>query len=270
MGELEQIFRRNTGRLISKWQHYFEVYERHFAAYRGRPIRLLEFGVWQGGSLHLWREYFGAQAHIIGVDWNAACAALAEPGIDVVIGDQADPATHRRLRERYGEFDIVIDDGGHRMEQQVATFRELYPAVKPGGLYLAEDLHTSYHDFWGGGLRRPGTFIEFAKQLVDQLHAWYGPPPGMEPDHVTQTAFGVHFYDSMLVVEKRLLSTPRSLYTGKPALPMGASEWHFLARMDLEAGRREEALAHCRRALEARPDDPELVAFARSLEASPS
>lgn len=266
MGELADYFRSNTGRLISKWEHYFEIYERHFAPYRGRPVRVAEIGIWHGGSLQMWRQYFGPQARIVGVDFNPACATLAEPGIEIEIGDQADPALHRRLRSRYGSFDIVIDDGGHMMNQQTTTFLELYPAVAPGGLYVAEDLHTSYFEDWGGGLRRPGTFIEYAKLLIDQLHAWHGPPPGLKIDHVTQSAFGLHFYDSMLVIEKRRLAAPRSLYTGTPTLRMSASELEFLADMDLKAGRRDEAIQKYRLAVEAAPEDAALRERARALE----
>lgn len=266
MGELEDYFRANQRRLITKWRHYFEIYERHFAPYRGREIRVLEFGVWHGGSLQMWRHYFGPQAYIVGVDRHAGCAQLAEPGIDIVIGDQEQPETHRGLRERYGPFDIVIDDGGHTMAQQITTFRELYPAVKPGGLYVAEDLHTSYHPPWGGGLRRPGTFIEFAKQLVDQLHAWYGPPPGLKVDYITRMTFALHFYDSMLVIEKRLIDPPRSAYSGEPTFPLSADELQFLARMDQDAGRQDLALIRYRQALQLKPDDEALRKLVASLE----
>jgi len=268
MGELEDYFRHNTGRLISKWRHYFGIYERHFAPYRNRPVRIVEFGVWHGGSLQMWRRYFGPEAQIVGVDINPECARLSEPGVEIVIGDQADPATHRALRSRFGEFDIVIDDGGHRMDQQVTTFRELYPAVKVGGLYVAEDLHTSYHPDFGGGLRRAGTFIELGKQLIDQLHAWYGPPAGLEVDYVTRTAYGLHFYDSMLVVEKGRVEAPRSEYSGAPAVAMGVAELRFLAFMDVEAGRPAEALDKYRRALAASPDDAELRERVRALESA--
>ena len=266
MGELEQYFRANPGRLLTKWRHYFEIYERHLTQFRGREIRLLEFGIWHGGSLQMWRHYLGPQAQIVGVDINPACSQFAEPGIDVVIGDQAQPETHRRLRERYGTFDVVIDDGGHTMEQQITTFRELYPAVKPGGLYLAEDLHTSYHPPWGGGLGRPGTFIELAKQLVDQLHAWYGPPQGLKVDYITRTTFALHFYDSMLVLEKRPIDTPRSAYSGKPALPLSAAELQSLARMDQDAGRPDVALSLYRKALKLTPEDETLRNLVASLE----
>jgi len=265
MGELEDHFQRHTGRMVTKWRHYFEIYERHFAQYRGRPVRLVEFGIWHGGSLQLWRKYLGPEAHIVGVDRNAACSALAEPGTDIFIGDQSDAATHRALRERYGTFDIVIDDGGHRMDEQVTTFRELYPALSAGGVYLVEDVHTSYHGHWGGGLRRPGTFVEFAKQLIDQLHAWHGPPPGMQADYVTQTAFGLHFYPAVFVVEKRRMEPPQAVYAGAATMPLNLSELMFIVEMDLSAGRKADALEKLRIALDAAPGDNAVRAKIREL-----
>ena len=267
MGELEAYFQANAGRLIMKWRHYFGIYERHFAPYRHRAIRVVEFGVLHGGSLQMWRSYFGPQAHIVGVDINPECARLAEPGIDIVIGDQGDPLTHRRLRERFGAFDIVIDDGGHAMHQQVATFRGMYDAVNLDGLYVVEDLHTSYLPRWGGGLRRPGTFIEFAKLLVDQLHAWYGPIEGLRADIVTQTAYALHFYDSLLVVEKRRIAKPEPVYSGTPAIPMAGGETRGLAEIDAMAGRIDDALAKLRALLERAPDDAELRGRIQALEA---
>jgi len=269
MNELEAHFRANTGRLISKWQHYFEIYDRHFSPYRGKPVRVLEFGVSHGGSLRMWRWYFGAAAQIVGVDVDPACAALAEPGIEIVIGDQADPALHRSLRERFGSFDIVIDDGGHRMEQQITTLVELYPAVNLGGLYVAEDLHTSYFPQWGGGLRHPGTFIELAKQLIDRQHAWFGPIPELPPDHFTQTGYALHFYDSLLVIEKRRVELPRPVYTGEPSIPQTPGELDFLAKIDENEGRVEAALAKLRMVQESDPGNPEIAGRIRALESRP-
>ena len=235
MGELEDLFRRHTGRMVTKWRHYFEIYERHLAAFRGRPVVLVEFGVWHGGSLQLWRRYLGPAARIVGVDVKPECSAFAEEGTDIVIGDQADPAIHRRLRDAYGAFDIVIDDGGHGMAQQATTFREIFPAVREGGIYVVEDTHSSYHAHWGGGLRRPGTFIEQAKLMIDQLHAHYGLAPELAQDYITHTAHGLHFYDSMVVIEKRRRETPQPVYRGSPTLAMSAEEQRFVNTMDDEA-----------------------------------
>ncbi len=255
MSDLYRYFDDNPGRLIHKWAHYFSIYERHFNAFRNRPIRLIEYGVFHGGSLQMWKHYFGPQAQIIGVDIDTRCAALAEPGIEIEIGDQEDPQTHARLREKYGEFDIVIDDGGHSMRQQIVTFQEMYPAVKAGGIYLAEDLHTSYFPRWGGGIRQPGTFIEFSKLFIDQLHAWYSMTDDHQPDLLTTSAYGLHFYDSILVIEKGIVNRPVQLITGVPSFPIDALEYLLLAEHDQRKGNLQAAIDRCLGALQVKPDN---------------
>src|SRR4029077_4961037 len=113
MNDLELFFRKNTGRLIHKWNHYFEIYERHFARFRGTPVQIVEFGVSQGGSLQMWRDYFGPQASIVGVDINPECKRFEEAGVRIVIGDQEDRAFLRRLAGSLPRIDVLIDDGGH-------------------------------------------------------------------------------------------------------------------------------------------------------------
>ena len=212
---LEEYFLRNTGRLIHKWHHYFEIYHRHFAAFRGRAPVVLEIGVFHGGSLQMWRHYFGPGARIVGVDVDPRCRSFEEPGIEIIIGDQGDRAFLGGLRQRIPRIDILIDDGGHTMAQQIATFDELYPHVHAEGVYVCEDVHTSYVAEYGGGYRQPGTFIEHAKGLVDPLHGWYITPPGV--DAITRSTHSVHFYDSVVVIEKRAMRRPELSKTGTPA-----------------------------------------------------
>src|SRR6478735_7675915 len=100
MNDLEQHFRSNTGRLIHKWDHYFEIYERHFSRFRGTEVVVVEFGVSHGGSLQMWKKYFGPKAKIIGIDINPACKALEEEQIEVIIGSQEDKSFLASLRER--------------------------------------------------------------------------------------------------------------------------------------------------------------------------
>jgi Methyltransferase domain len=218
---LEVYVANNRGRRIDKWQHYLEVYHRHFARFRGRRPVVLEIGASHGGSLQMWKHYFGPGARIIGVDVDERCRALAEESIEIVIGDQAERAFHAQLRERYPHVDILIDDGGHQMAQQITTFEELFPHVQPHGVYLCEDLHTSYLFSFGGGLRKNGTFVERAKALVDKLHGWYGPTVGADPalqvDDFTRSAFAIHFYDSVVVIEKRPMSPPSRVASGMPS-----------------------------------------------------
>ena len=212
---LEKYFRSNKKRLINKWIHYFDIYHRHFERFRGKPITVVEFGVSQGGSLQMWRSYFGRKARIYGVDIDPRCADLGGRRTKVFIGDQADREFLRSIAAEVGPIDVLIDDGGHRMRQQIATFEELYPHVKEDGVFLVEDMHTSYWKGFGGGYRRSGTFMEYAKGLTDQLNAWHSREDGFEVDEFTRTTKSMHFYDSIVVFEKGAVAKPHAEKTGR-------------------------------------------------------
>ena len=214
---LAQYFLRNTGRLMHKWHHYFEIYHRHLQRFRGASPVVLEIGVYHGGSLQMWRDYFGPGVKLIGVDIDPRCRQFEDDATTILIGDQADRQFLAELRSRFPRIDVLIDDGGHAMPQQITTLGELYPHVQPRGVYICEDLHTSYMPAYGGGLRRGSTFIEFAKHLIDALHGWYYVPEGEELDAYTAGTFGVSFYDSIVVIEKRPIGKPLVSQTGKPS-----------------------------------------------------
>jgi hypothetical protein len=216
VNDLEEYFARNPGRLIHKWMHYFEIYERHFSRFRGTDVHVLEFGVHQGGSLQMWKHYFGPRCRIFGVDINPECRRVEEDRIEVLIGDQEDREFLKSLTRRIPRIDILIDDGGHAMEQQITTYEELFPHIDANGVYLCEDLHTSYWRDWGGGLRRRGTFVEYSKNFIDDLHAWHSEQPGrLSVTPFTRSVHSLHYYDSVLVIERRRLEKPHSEQTGK-------------------------------------------------------
>jgi cephalosporin hydroxylase len=217
---LEHYFRTNKGRLIHKWIHYFDIYDRHFKKYRGKKIVVLEFGVSHGGSLQMWRDYFGKKAQIYGVDIDPRCKKFEAKDTTIFIGDQENRAFLKKIRKQIGPIDIVIEDGGHTMTQQIATFEEIYPAVKEDGVFLIEDLHTSYwKKEYGGGYRRPGTFMEYAKNLTDQLNAWHSEDEKrFKVDDFTRTTRSMHFYDSIIVFEKGRIDRPYHEQIGKPSL----------------------------------------------------
>lgn len=217
-GVLQAYFDKNPGRLIHKWTHYFEIYERHLARYRDREVHMLEIGVFHGGSVQMWKDYFGPKAHIYGVDISERAKSLEEDRVKIFVGDQSDPEFLATLRRDIPRVDILLDDGGHTMQQQITTFLQLYHHIAEDGVYLCEDLHTSYWPQFGGGLRRPDTFIEFSKQLIDQLTAWHTrTPEQFEVDDFTLSAHSMHYYDSMLVIEKRRMEPPVDRMTGKPS-----------------------------------------------------
>ena len=112
------------------------------------------------------------------------------------------------------------------MNQQITTFREMFPHIKDGGLYMCEDCHTSYWDgreYPDGGLKREGTFIEFAKNFIDEINAIHTQSPhskkSLPVTYNTLNMGGLHFYDSIVIVEKSLRPfSPFSLKIGEPAL----------------------------------------------------
>lgn len=215
---LRQYFDNNSGRLINKWDHYFDIYHRHFARFRGQACTLVEFGVFHGGSLQMWRDYLGPQARIVGVDINPRLVELGEPGIEILIGDQGNRQFLRELAQKIGPIDILLDDGGHQMHQQIATVEELYSSVKPEGVILVEDTHTSYWRSHGGGLRAPYSFMEFAKRLVDELNAWHSQDPhSFSPGVFTRGTRSMHFYDSVVVIERGDHPQPFERCTGTPS-----------------------------------------------------
>lgn len=216
---LQEYFRGNDGRLIHKWMHYFDIYHRHFARFRGTRCVVVEFGVAHGGSLQMWRSYFGKHAQIYGVDINPECKKLEEPGTRIFIGDQEDRTFLAKIADKTGPIDVLIEDGGHKVGQQIATFDVLYPTLTERGVFLIEDLHTNYWSEYGGGYRKPGTFIEYAKNHIDQLNAWHSRNPELAVDDFTRTTASMHFYDSIVVFERAPVAPPHHEKTGHRTLP---------------------------------------------------
>ena len=201
--DMARLFYGHQGRLANKWDHYLPIYERHMGKFRKRreqPVRLLELGVSHGGSLQLWRKYFGATARIFGVDVNPLCRAVDDADLCVRIGSQADPEFLARVIGEMGGVDIVVDDASHVASHQRISFQTLFPVLSPDGIYIVEDLHTSYWYSFGGGLRRRGSFIEEMKALIDDLHVDFSQARPRFPIHGTVES--IHFYESIVVIEK--------------------------------------------------------------------
>lgn len=214
MGRLEHYFRNNNKRYMTKWQHYFDIYERHFGHLVGKKINVMEIGVYQGGSLQMWQHYFGRQATLHGVDILPQVKSLEEEGVHIHIGDQESRAFWHALRPQLPMLDVIIDDGGHTMAQQRVSFEEMYGKLAPNGIYLIEDLHTSYWSEYGGGYRDSRSFVEYMKIYIDKLNGWHSRDPGLGVDSFTTSAWSMCFYDSVLVIEKRPRNRPQPVESG--------------------------------------------------------
>jgi 23S rRNA U2552 (ribose-2'-O)-methylase RlmE/FtsJ len=219
MNELEKYFRQNNGKLISKWIHYFDIYDRHFARFKNKEMTILEIGVSQGGSLQMWKNYFGSGAKIYGIDINPKCKELEEENIKIFIGSQSDRKFLNEIKKSIPPVDILIDDGGHTMLQQIVSYEELFDHIKDNGVYLCEDLHTSYWLKYGGGYKRKGTFIEYSKNFIDLLNAHHSEQLELRVNKFTKSVDSIHYYDSILVIEKRIREKPYREMTGNISFP---------------------------------------------------
>ena len=160
----------------------------------------------------MWRDFWGPKSTVTFLDIDPACAALQLDGTKVEIGDQTDTAFLKRIAETYGPFDMIVDDGGHKMDHQNVSFRELWPHLKDRGLYIVEDTHTSYWPGFGGGYKAPQSFIEKCKNLIDLMHSWYTDQDDIFPFHAAaRQVHSVQFYDSLVVIEKERKQPPVSI-----------------------------------------------------------
>jgi SAM-dependent methyltransferase len=219
---LWSLFNANDGKAVFKWTHYLPIYEKHFSRYVNRPLNILEIGCLHGGSLQMWKKYLGPYANIVAIDIDPAAMAHEEDQISVRIGDQSNRLFLESVLAEFGDFDIVIDDGSHICEHQLQSFKVLYSHVKDDGIYVVEDLHTNYWPEYGGGYKKDSTFIEMAKNLIDELNA-YHTRGAVEVNEFTNSTYSMNFYDSMIIFEKGRLLRRHDLIVGKDA--EGHRQW---------------------------------------------
>jgi hypothetical protein len=222
-GELFALFAgAGHSRPIDTWRHYFDIYERYLARYRGRKPTVLQLGVEQGGKLEMWRAYFGADCRLFGIDSNPHAMRYEDVANRLFIGDQRDREFVRSVVRAIGRPDVVINDGAHSANQQITAFEELYPAMTGDGVYIVEDTHTS---LWGGALmdRADGqSFLAHAHARCAELMSCTGDVrnyPVLGTDFAAQVwhqasefcrmTREISFFDSMIVFERGLRSVPR-------------------------------------------------------------
>ena len=211
MNDLEKYFNNNQKNLIHKWNHYFNIYNCYFSRFRNTSVNVLEIGVSHGGSLQMWKDYFGSKCQIFGIDRNSKCKQLEENRVQIFIGNQTNESFLEEVIQQIPHIDILIDDGGHRMEQQIVTFKKLFPHIDKNGVYLCEDIHTSYYKRYEGGYKCSNSFIEYSKNLIDDLHAWHYSDSITE---FTTSTYALHYYNGVLVIEKKPITKPFHTMTG--------------------------------------------------------
>lgn len=180
------------GKGIWKWDHYFDIYHRHFKKFIGREVHILEIGVYSGGSLEMWKDYFGSKCHVYGVDIEEACKVYENEYTKIYIGDQADHKFWKVFKEEVPKIDIIIDDGGHQDEQQIVTLEEMLSHLSPGGVYLCEDIHSIHNGFSSYLLGFVNNLNEINPGAID----------GIKPTKLQSWIKSINFYPYVAVVEK--------------------------------------------------------------------
>ena len=182
-----------------KCNTYFQAYEELFSKYIGKEIIFVEIGVLHGGSLFMWKEYFGNKARIIGIDLHPKAKELEKYGFDIFIGSQSDINFWKDFYTKVGKIDILLDDGGHENNQQIITLNESIPNIKDGGIILTEDTHTSYFKKFGNPSKY--SFINYTKYLVDVVNSRFPSNEMKRNNEFRKRIFSVVFYESMVALK---------------------------------------------------------------------
>ena len=181
--ELSDLFRERAmvqGTDKTTTHRYQYMYAKYLLPVRHREMKLLEIGLgcdteWGAGhSVDLWHELLPRMTyHSIELDGGCALKFVPRLGARQFIGSQDDPHFLGRVVNSTGPLDVVIDDGSHYSEHQRATFSLLWPFVKPGGIYVIEDLQCAFLSGYHGeqtGLQTGGS----ARMIVEIVLALMG------------------------------------------------------------------------------------------------
>jgi hypothetical protein len=143
--------------------HFFtDVYDKIFNNLRTKKLNILEIGIFTAGSIKMWKDYF-SNSQIYATDIEDKTHYI-EDRIFIEQGDQTDVNFMTNVFSNV-EFDIIIDDGGHTMEQQQITLETMLPRLKSGGIFVVEDLHSSFYEGYGGGVRY---HLQFQSHLLNR------------------------------------------------------------------------------------------------------
>ena len=202
-----------------KFKNYFPIYEKIFSRFRGKKITFVEIGVLSGGSLFMWRNYFGKEARIIGIELNPEAKKFEEEGFEIFIGNQSDENFWKDFFKEVGEVDIILDDGGHTNFQQIVTCSSAIPFIKDNGVMVVEDVFHSYGLSYGAkGFFNPSkySFINFCKKTIDDINFRF--PEGKKfKFSLNKFIYSIEFFESIVAfyIDKKLCESQNEVIYSK-------------------------------------------------------
>ena len=211
-----------------KYINYFPIYDTLLKKFRNKKIIFVEIGVFSGGSLFMWRNFFGKKAKIIGVDLNPDIKRFKKYGFDIFVGDQSSKEFWKKFFKKYGKVDVVLDDGGHTNYQQIMTVNNCVPNIKDGGVLITEDVHTSYiKDKWYNPSKH--SFINYSKKLIDDINSRY---PGIKKQKfsLNKYIYSIQSFESITVfnIDRKLSLNNKEVRNNK----LSTDPKEFRAKLD--------------------------------------
>ena len=199
---------------------YFHLYDRLFTEYIGRKPKVLEIGVYEGASIKTWRDFFGEGATIVGIDINPECIRYedVDQNIHVRIGSQNDKDFLSKLKEEFGEFDLILDDGSHQTSDVIESFNYLFlNCLSKNGVYFIEDLNTSY---WEDYRSSKHSGIDMGLSLCELMNHFY---IGNKYKNYFRESYPEHFVAPLiatLVSEVRFFDSATAIYKNDVLPPL--------------------------------------------------
>lgn len=206
-----------------KWESYFNVYDKIFSPYKNKKITFVEVGVSAGGSLSIWKKFFGDKARIIGIDLNPDAKKLEDLGFEIYIGNQSDENFWKNFYQEVGKIDILLDDGGHKNIQQINTVHNSIDFIKDGGLIVVEDTHSSFLKEFNN----PSyfSFINYCYRINKLIHERCEYIHGIKDKYIdklnnkyAKNIYSISFYESITVLNidsRKCFKNSSVINTGK-------------------------------------------------------
>jgi hypothetical protein len=210
----------------TKHDSYFRVYDNCVEKILSKSLKkitIVEVGILHGGSLFMWRDLFGPEARIIGVDLNPEARKWQEHGFEIYIGNQSSPIFWKEFYDEVGLIDFLIDDGGHTNRQQIVTTVHALVNMNPGGIILIEDTNTSFSKSFGNPSRF--SFINFSKSYVDSLYDYDGASNRINSSK--RKLESITFFDSIVLFETESEEQPKSTSVDNKGIRDSASDFRY-------------------------------------------
>lgn len=210
--------------LSIKYDNYFPAYEALLNKYVGQEVTVIEVGIYNGGSLFMWRKFFGSKARIIGIDLNPDAREWEKHGFEIYIGDQSSDLFWTELFQKIGMIDVLIDDGGHTNRQQIVTSHYAIQNINDGGVLIVEDVHTNYFREFGNPFRY--SFVNFAHRIVDGINSRAYALRRTYAQYSTRV-YSVSFFESMVAFQIDSRLCKQSVPTSNNGASRGVTDFRY-------------------------------------------